>query len=136
MPGGEGMKQPRKIVLYGISIYSLDSLKRQLLIKFNLRAYNLVNFESRLRARIERRNEEVVLIWNSLSDSLTGIKGDMEGPKNDFILVDGNPMLSDAINGRSKLPKENEQLNQLAQERLNELKSFIEELNLFEIVYK
>ena len=77
------------------------------------------------------------MIWNSLSDSLTGIKGDMEGPKNDFIQVEGSPMLSDAVNGWKKDSKpENEELTLRANARLNELKDFMEALDLFEIVYK
>ena len=61
----------------------------------------------------------------------------MEGPKSDFILVDGSAMLSDAVNGWSYNKKEeDERINTLAHERLNKLKEYIEELNLFEIVYK
>ena len=132
------MKRQFEVLLYGISIYSLDSLKQQLLTKFKMRSHDLSDFEARLRIRLsKRRKEDTLVIWNSLSDSLTGIKGDMEGPKNDFIQVEGSPMLSDAVNGWKKDSKpENEALTLKANARLNELKNFIEALDLFEIVYK
>ncbi len=132
------MRRQFVVTIYGISIYSMDSLKRQLLTKFQMRSHDLSDFEARLRIRLsKRKKEDTVLIWNSLSDSLTGIKGDMAGPKNDFIQVDDSPMLSDAVNGWKRDSKpENEELTLRANVRLNELKSFIEELNLFEIEYK